>query len=249
MSAVADALVHDQPKRTIAEQIERELACSILRGDRSPGTRLPSVRALAVQFEVTVPTIQRAVDRLAATGLVTAQRGSGTVVNDPNRCGDLNLLPLWLEAFSRDPARSALLLAGLLELRRVLTVHLVRVAGDRVRGAIPKLSLIAMLISKESSLREIAVADAELNRIVVEAAQNFAVRSVFETVARLALEAPYVAEALYEDRAGHQLVIDTVLAALVHPDPARAGELVQRAMVAWDAEVVARHKRLLLEHS
>jgi len=238
MSVVAETLVAAAPKRTIAEEIERTLACSILRGDHVPGSRLPSVRALAAQFETTVPTIQRALDRLAATGLVTAKRGSGIEVNDPGRHGDLNLLPLWFEAFSRDPDRSARMLGELLELRRVLTAHLFRSSGDRIREAIPKLSLIAMLISSESSIREIAVADAEMTRIVVDAVDNFALRSVFETVARLALEAPHVAEALYTDRAAHQQVINAVVAALVDPDPASAADTVQGVMARWDAHVV-----------
>lgn len=243
MSVVAPMLVAEEPKRTIAEQIERTLACAILRSEFYPGSRLPSVRTLAVQFETTVPTIQRALDRLAATGLVTAKRGSGIVVNDPERCADLNLLPLWFEAYSRNADRCAKMLGELLELRRVLTVHLFRSSGERVRAAIPKLSLIAMLISSESSLREIAVADAEMTRIVVASVDNFALRSVFETVARLALEAPHVAEALYGDRAAHQKVINAVVAALADPNPAAAALSVERVMANWDAHVVEQFRQ------
>jgi hypothetical protein len=154
----------------------------------------------------------------------------------------LNLLPLWFEAYSGDPDRSARMLAELLEVRRVLMVHLLTSSGDRLRAAIPKLSLIAMRISRESSIREIAVADAEMTRIVVEAVDNFALRSVFETVARLALQAPHIAEALYADREAHQVVINSVVAALVDPDPASASAVVHRAMERWDAQVVERFR-------
>ena len=84
--------------KTVAESIERTLAIEILQGKRVPGAQLPPVRALAEEYGVTPPTIQRVVERLAIQGLVTARRGSGVTVNDPEGSGSLSLLPLWLEA-------------------------------------------------------------------------------------------------------------------------------------------------------
>src|SRR5689334_16003765 len=74
----------------VAAGIERQLALEILRGQRAPGSQLPPVRVLAQTHGVTAPTIQRVVDRLEAGGLVSARRGSGVTVNDPERTTDLS---------------------------------------------------------------------------------------------------------------------------------------------------------------
>ena len=224
---------------TVARQIERRIACEILRGERLPGTRLPAVRTLAVSFETTVPTIQRALDRLAAMGLVRARRGSGVVVQDPSRCGGLSLLPLWFEAYAGDPAHSGRLLADFLELRRALSGHVVRTAADRIREVLPQLAEVFTEVAVATSLREIAELDAELTRIIVGSVGNLALVAVFETVGRLALENPAIAEAFYGDRDAHHQVVLAVAAALTEPDPEVAALGVEQAMFTWDQRAVA----------
>jgi DNA-binding FadR family transcriptional regulator len=232
-------------KPTVARQIERTIACEILRGERRPGSRLPAVRALAVTFETTVPTLQRALDRLAALGLVRARRGSGVVVQDPARCGGLSLLPLRFTAYARDPEHSGRLLSDFLELRRALSGHVVRTAGDRVRHVLPELATVVLEVSRATSLKQIAELDAELTRIIVGAVGNMALVAVFETVGRLALENGEIAEAFYGDREAHSEVIMAVVSALGEPDPVEAARRVERAMEIWDQRAVASLVSLL----
>lgn len=65
----------------LTEQIERRLRLSIEEGALHPGSRLPSVRQLARQCGVSVPTVVEAYNRLVAVGRVEARRGSGYYVS------------------------------------------------------------------------------------------------------------------------------------------------------------------------
>ena len=250
MSKTSENLVATPPERTIAEQIERTLASGILRGERVPGARLPSVRALAVQFEVTVPTIQRALDRLGRTGLVTAKRGSGFTVNDPRRNMNLSLIPLWFEALYDQPEKSAKILRDFLELRRVLTAHLFEQSSTDLLAALPEMALAARTLTTSSDLREIALADAQLTRVVVEKIDNVALKAFFYTVQTLALEVPHIAEALYGDRAAHQAVINQVVASFAMSDRGEASLALQGAFETWDQLTVATYEaRVRASHS
>lgn len=60
----------------IAESLRRQIA----RGELQPGDRLPSMRALAAQWDCTTGTVSRAYALLADEGLISSHRGSGTRV-------------------------------------------------------------------------------------------------------------------------------------------------------------------------
>lgn len=63
--------------------IHHELKARITRGDLAPGAPLPTQHELMVTYGVAQGTVRQALDRLAADGLVVAQRGKGTFVADP----------------------------------------------------------------------------------------------------------------------------------------------------------------------
>ncbi len=58
--------------QTVADAVARALSLEILEGRLAPGSRLPSVRALADEHGVNVSTIQRALTRLQEHRLVFA---------------------------------------------------------------------------------------------------------------------------------------------------------------------------------
>lgn len=231
--------------RTVAGNIEHALALSILSGERGPGSRLPSVRDLAQQYDVTVPTVQRALDRLGSMGLVTAKRGSGITVEDPRRNMNLSLIPLWFEALSGKPDKAAKILKDFLALRRLITAHLFQTASAQLLGALPALLPLALKLSTSKDLLEIARADAELTRTVVERADNFALSAVFHTVETMALEVPYIAEALYADREAHKAVIGQAIASFGKPNRSDAAQALQEALERWDDHTVERYVELL----
>jgi GntR family transcriptional regulator len=61
-------------------QIESQLRDFILSGQLEPGTRLPSMRALASDLSCSVITTRRAYEDLEAEGFIRTRQGRGTVV-------------------------------------------------------------------------------------------------------------------------------------------------------------------------
>ena len=62
------------------EQIETQLRHFILGGQLAPGTRLPSMRALARELSCSVITTRRAYENLEGEGYIRTRQGLGTVV-------------------------------------------------------------------------------------------------------------------------------------------------------------------------
>ena len=63
------------------EQIRRQIAVQVADGGLPPGTKLPTVRALAETLGIAVNTVARAYRELEHAGVVTTARRAGTVVN------------------------------------------------------------------------------------------------------------------------------------------------------------------------
>lgn len=71
----------DDPEPMYA-QIESQLRDFILGGQLAPGTRLPSMRALARDLSCSVITTRRAYENLGGEGYIRTRQGLGTVVAD-----------------------------------------------------------------------------------------------------------------------------------------------------------------------
>ncbi len=69
-----------QPK--LSDVIEKELERLIMEGTFSPGQQLPPERELALQFDVSRPSIREAIQRLEARRLLTRRQGGGTFVSE-----------------------------------------------------------------------------------------------------------------------------------------------------------------------
>ncbi|WP_440874795.1 pyruvate dehydrogenase complex transcriptional repressor PdhR [Thalassotalea sp. PLHSN55] len=69
-----------QPK--LSDVILAQLENMILEGSLKPGQKLPPERELAVQFDVSRPSLREAIQKLEAKNLVTRKQGGGTFVND-----------------------------------------------------------------------------------------------------------------------------------------------------------------------
>ena len=63
------------------EQIRRQIAAQVAGGELSPGTRLPTVRALAQTLGIAPNTVARAYRELEHAGTITTRGRAGTVVN------------------------------------------------------------------------------------------------------------------------------------------------------------------------
>jgi DNA-binding transcriptional regulator YhcF (GntR family) len=63
------------------EQIRTQIARQVAAGELPPGTRLPTVRALAATLGLATNTVARAYRELEHSGVVTTRGRAGTVVN------------------------------------------------------------------------------------------------------------------------------------------------------------------------
>jgi len=66
------------------KQIEDQIKKEIVSGRLKPNTKLPSVRALAKELNVSVITTKRAYAELEKEGLITTHPGQGTYVAEVN---------------------------------------------------------------------------------------------------------------------------------------------------------------------
>ena len=66
----------------IYEQIKNQIRSAVMSGELEAGEALPSLRKLAKELRVSVPTVTRAYNELADEGVVQNLQGKGTFVMD-----------------------------------------------------------------------------------------------------------------------------------------------------------------------
>ena len=71
-----------QDRRPLYEQVEEKFRNLILIGALEPGSRMPSVRQLAMELSINPNTIQRAYMQLEQEGLIYPVKGKGNFVAD-----------------------------------------------------------------------------------------------------------------------------------------------------------------------
>ncbi|MFD1020575.1 GntR family transcriptional regulator [Thalassobacillus hwangdonensis] len=94
-----------QSDKPIYQQVVDRIASEIVRGDRKPGDKLPSVREFAIEVGVNANTMQRVYREMEGQDLVETKRGQGTfVTNDPARIAALRetLKDAYIRSFVRD---------------------------------------------------------------------------------------------------------------------------------------------------
>ncbi len=63
-------------------QIIQQIELAVISGRFVPGTRLPTIRSLAIELKINPNTIAKAYNELEIRGLVITQVGSGTYISD-----------------------------------------------------------------------------------------------------------------------------------------------------------------------
>jgi DNA-binding FadR family transcriptional regulator len=233
---------------TTPAALERVLVLEMLRGAHAPGTRLPTVRALAARFGVNPSTIQRVIARLEARGLVLARQGSGLHVTDPWAAGDLSLVPFWLEATLDDPDRAATVLADFLEVRRVIAARLIARHRDRLLARPTDLARAAMVFQRaiaEGDLDAIREADLTFANTLVEATGNRVALGILNASAAIVRGLPDVAHAMYADARLNAATMADVGSAF-GGDADALGDLVERALALVDRATVRRFRERLV---
>lgn len=76
--------------RPIFKQIVDELHVKIVKGELPPGTKLPSVRGLAMQLTINTNTVAKAYKELTALGVVESKNGLGLFTKSATKSASEN---------------------------------------------------------------------------------------------------------------------------------------------------------------
>jgi GntR family transcriptional regulator, transcriptional repressor for pyruvate dehydrogenase complex len=113
--------------QTIRMKVVEQIVKMIKEGKLSPGSQLPSERAIAEQMGISRPTVREAVAALEVVGLVETRSGQGTFVKG----GDIESLKVRAEALfveERSPFET-------LETRKIVETHAAGLAAERATEA------------------------------------------------------------------------------------------------------------------
>jgi GntR family transcriptional regulator, transcriptional repressor for pyruvate dehydrogenase complex len=224
-------------------RIDRVLTRAILRGAYRPGTRLPTLRELADEHDVNPATMQRALARLEARGLITARQGSGLRVNDPKLIGDASLLPDLLAASADDPESAATILEDLLEVRRVMAVRLIVRHRRAVLDALADLAASATQ-GQGASIEGMWRIDMDFARGILAATGNRVAMAILNSVARALEEIPVLVQAMYEEPARNASSMLEVLGA-IHDSGDDLAARLEQVLARVDRHTVTSFRRLL----
>ncbi len=154
-----------RPKLT--DTVADRLAAAIRGGEFATGDGLPTEQELGERFGVSRNVVREAINALRSRGLVETRQGSGSVVagdvSKPVRHAMRDLLG------GRDDAEGKLL-----ELRRVLEVHIAELAAQRATPAqIAEMSaLLDAFTAADGDVARCAELDIAFHRALARAAQN-----------------------------------------------------------------------------
>jgi GntR family transcriptional repressor for pyruvate dehydrogenase complex len=119
----------DRPKPSrIADVVANDLELRILEGSLKPGDRLPAERNLALELNVSRPTLREAIQKLVSKGLLSTKHGGGTVVTDRLQA---SFTDPWQDMLKGHP----LLQSDMLEFRHMLEGEAALLAAERATEA------------------------------------------------------------------------------------------------------------------
>lgn len=174
-----------------ADRVFTEILERIVNGTYPVGEDLPGENALASDLRVSRLTVRESTRALASQGVIATHQGRRNRVAPTHEWSVLD--PVIVSALVRlDTDASSALLADLLETRRMLEVPLARLAATRITDA--QLDALGETItvmdgtSTDPSPAGLAAhvdADMTFHQVILDAAGNGFVRSVFSTMAPL----------------------------------------------------------------
>lgn len=249
-----------QPKAaervSVVEHVTDRIAFAIASGVYPPGTTLPSVRKLAVEYGINPSTVQVVLARLQATGFVDPHQGLGVVVRDIQLLGGIETWR-YLFRFSRQlPDLAARMLGDILATRAVLVAGAARaIASDptrfdssSVRRAVDQLELLVAADDKD--IAHIAAAELHVVRMVIATARQGLALPVFNSVGEMLIEVPEVVRTMYADARLHAAFWKAFLAVWESGKINERGvSAVEKAIRERDVDTVKRFRSLLIHSS
>lgn len=164
----------------IYEKVAEQIKEMIIKGELSPGEKLPSVIELAEQFNVGRSAVREALSALQAMGLIELKQGEGTFVRKLN-ADDLlgnNHLSILMEVKHVE---------SLLEVRKIIETSAVELAAER-RDYNDLINLQNALKQMENDLNSFThgeEADWQFHYAIAKATKNDMLIHIIETIAEV----------------------------------------------------------------
>jgi GntR family transcriptional regulator, transcriptional repressor for pyruvate dehydrogenase complex len=172
-----------QISRALTQQVADILGEKIISGEFQEDSLMPSERQLCESFAVSRTVVREAIKTLESRGLIRIERGRGTIVQEP-QFGPLT------EGLRMLIRRRGHLLDDLLEVRKVLEVHMVmRAAERRTETNIKNMERFLEEVRKSPTKPQGYVnADLEFHMEIARATQNPVLLVLLEPVSDLLIE-------------------------------------------------------------
>jgi DNA-binding FadR family transcriptional regulator len=197
--------------RPAYEQVTTQLRAIILRGELSPGDRLPNEADLAATFGVSRTTIREALRVLTSQGLVVTERGAagGTFVTAMGPQHVSEMLELGLNVLAGNAGLTKL---ELLESREILEVPAARLAATRRTDE--DLARLRDLVGRDGTAPDAFEVHRDLHAAVIQAAHNqllvVLARPVFNVLGPFAHEVRRAEDVWFEIPGEHAAIVDAI---------------------------------------
>lgn len=195
-------------------QIVGTLARDVLGGALAPGEALPNEDLLAARFEVSRSSIREAVKTLAAKGLIESRQRVGARIRPR---ADWHMLDPDLLAWHPDILHDGPLMAGLLEVRRIIEPAAAELAAARATPddlATIAVSLDAMAEAAPHDLEACCEADLAFHGGIIAASRNVVLDGLVATIAAALRASLRATNSITADQArsvaAHRAVLDAL---------------------------------------
>jgi len=216
-------------RKSASAQIYNQLLNYIISGEWPVGTRLPSEKELAEQFNVSRAPIREALQRLSAIGVVESQQGRGSFVceNSP-----LEAVGMMLSTINVDRTQ----ITELLEFRKIFEPYCARkvaeIASDEQLAALEKYAPPLSQIRTRSNLRTFTFEmDVHFHRNIILLTDNSLFIALYEVISNI--RQGHIGYFI-EQRMDHEQILEghyNIQQALVHRDADLAEKLMYQHLI------------------
>ena len=217
-----------------AESIGRR----IVTGDITPGTTLPNLDELAVQFSISRLTMREAIKLLAGKGLVSSTPRRGTVVRPRNEWSSLDPdVLIW----QIGEVPNAAFVRHLFELRRMIEPEAAAFASDRATGdALAEIEgAFAQMAAADSRAPESIKADLAFHQAILKATGNEFIAALAPAIATSLMLAFTMQRGAWPDPASFVPSHGAILHAIERGDPDAARRAVYALLANAEADAMA----------
>ncbi|GAA3208297.1 GntR family transcriptional regulator [Actinocorallia longicatena] len=242
-------------RRSVIDDVTETIAFQIASGAFQVGEHLPSIRQLAVRYEINPATVQQVLGRLRSAGFVEVHQGLGAVVRDVRLYGGIETWRYLFRFSGRLPGLAAQIVAEVLETKR-LYVRLVLTSISENPGrydlapfdrAVRSFELLAR--GGDATPQDLHKATLHLLRTCMSITERGIGLGVLNSVGGMLGEVPEVLGVVYADPEAaawwwRHLVTTASSGALDQDSIA----LLLTLLNDWDTEITLRLQDVLQEH-